>query len=93
MPIGIGLMILTNVGLQIFNNWSGSKNSEDLKKKSKGNEIEDFKKFQRDGAFPPKYSNYKPKKEVLVKSLDDVYTARNKKLYQGLSELKRNTLI
>ena len=30
MPIGTIAMILTNVGLQIYNNWCGSKQSEEL---------------------------------------------------------------
>ncbi len=55
------------------------------------NDKEEYKKFQRNGAFPLEYANYKPQKEIIIKSLDNEYNARNKRLYNGLSEMERNT--
>ena len=52
-------------------------------------DIEEYKKFHRNGAFRPQYVNYKPKKEIILKSIDDIYTANNKRLYYGLSERER----
>ncbi len=54
-------------------------------------DIEELRKFQRNGAYPLKYANYKPKKEILIKSIDDVYSAWNKRMYHGLTEKERNT--
>lgn len=63
---------------------------DDLNKIKLGG-AEDFKKFNRDGNFPLKYANFKPKKEFKIKSIDDEYNARNRRLYYGLTELERNT--
>jgi len=63
---------------------------EDLNKIKNGN-AEENKKFNRDGNYPAQYANYKPQKEIKIKSLDDEYNARNKRLYYGLSEMERNT--
>ena len=52
---------------------------------------EDYKKFNRDGNFPLKYANYRPQKEIKIKSLDDEYNAKNKRLYYGVTEMERNT--
>ena len=54
-------------------------------------DTEEYKKFQKNGAFPLEYSNYKPQKEIIMKSLDNEFNARNKRLYNGLSEMERNT--
>ena len=51
---------------------------------------EELKQFFRDGNFPLPYSNYKPHKEIILSSLDDIYNSKNKKLYQGLTEMERN---
>ena len=62
---------------------------EDLNKiKMEG--AEDYKKFNRDGNFPLKYANYRPQKEIKIKSLDDGYYAKNKRLYYGITEMERN---
>ena len=63
---------------------------DDLNKIKKG-DAEEYKKFNRDGNFPLQYSNYKPKKEFKLKSLDDEYNAKNRRLYYGLTEMERNT--
>ena len=52
---------------------------------------EEQKKFIRDGNFPPKYANYQPLKEIKLKSIDDLYNAKNKRLYAGITEMERNT--
>jgi hypothetical protein len=59
--------------------------------KVNADDIEEYKKFHRNGAFRPQYANYKPKKEIYLKSIDDIYNANNKRLYYGLSERERNT--
>ena len=63
---------------------------DDLNSKKKENP-EDYKKFNREGNFPPKYSNYKPLKEIKMKSIDDEYNAKNKRLYYGITEMERDT--
>ena len=47
--------------------------------------------FFRDGNFPLPYANYKPNKEILISSIDDLFNLQNKKLYNGLTEMERNT--
>ena len=63
---------------------------EDLNRIRPGG-AEDYQKFNRDGNFPLKYANYKPQKEIKIKSLDDEYNAKNKRLYYGITEMERNT--
>jgi len=45
----------------------------------------------RDGNFPLPYANYKPHKELIISSIDNIYNSKNKKLYYGLTEMERNT--
>ena len=73
-------------------NKKGKKNFlyDDLNKITIQNE-EIGQKFNREGNFPPKYANFKPTKEIKIKSLDDIYNSKNKRLYKGLSDLDRNT--
>ena len=52
---------------------------------------EELKQFFRDGNFPLPYANYKPIKEMTISSIDDIYNSHNKKLYNGLTEMERNT--
>jgi len=52
---------------------------------------EELKQFFRDGNFPLPYANYKPNKEILISSIDDLFNLQNKKLYNGLTEMERNT--
>ena len=63
---------------------------DDLNKITIKNE-EDGQRFNRDGNFPPKYANFKIMKEIKIKSIDDLYNAKNKRLYTELSDLDRNT--
>ena len=63
---------------------------DDLNEIKQG-DAEEYKKFNRDGNFPLQYANYKPKKEFKLKSLDDEYNAKNRRLYYGLTEMERNT--
>ena len=63
---------------------------EDLNIKKNGN-LEENRKFNRDGNYPLQYANYKTQKEFKIKSLDDEYNAKNRRLYNGLSEMERNT--
>ena len=60
-------------------------------KKINPEDIEEYKKFHRNGVFQLEYANYKPKKEIIMKSLDSEYNARNKRLYNGLTEMERDT--
>ena len=60
-------------------------------KKVNPEDLEEYKKFHRNGAFELEYANYKPKKEIVMKSLDSEYNARNKRLYNGLTEMERST--
>ena len=59
--------------------------------KRKYGDMEEHKKFCRDGNFPLQYANFKPQKEFKMKSIDELYTANNKRLYKDLSELERQT--
>jgi hypothetical protein len=59
--------------------------------KRKHGDVEEHKKFCRDGNFPLQYANFKPQKEFKMKSIDELYTANNKRLYKDLSELERQT--
>ena len=60
-------------------------------KKINPEDIEEYKKFHSNGVFQLEYANYKPKKEIIMKSLDNEYNARNKRLYIGLTEMERDT--
>ena len=59
--------------------------------KKKPKNIEELKAFFRDGNFPLPYANYKPHKELIISSIDNIYNSKNKKLYYGLTEMERNT--
>ena len=64
---------------------------ENKKKSGKSIDFEEYKKFYRNGSFINQYSNFKPEKELKIKSFDDEFTENNKKLYSGISETERNT--
>ena len=53
--------------------------------------VEELKQFFRDGNFPLPYANYKPLKEIKIGSIDNIYNSQIKKLYNGLTEMERNT--
>ena len=75
---------------KIYRKKKGIKLNDDNQKLQKAANIHEYAKIFREGSFPPKYSDYKPKTEVKLKSIDNEYNEKNNKLYKGISEKERN---